>query len=212
MGPISDSSKTVLAIHLGCRNGALAMLEERRNSSPRFTLVHYSRLPSKASFGAFATGAAEIVRKQARRGLDWQLVLGSLGDQAGARELIAEELWPLLRTVRSDRTIRPSAVSDGHVSGWALASTLRSRFESRQLRLAASPLGTKEHIDRLLESLLGPQTGQSSRESSPGTEELDDLVVAAGLALWWAERQGDLEGEPRPERLVPRLLPKADLL
>jgi len=183
------SSRIVIGMHLGTEGSgpAVALVDERRETPPRFTLRHLFRLPSRASYGVVASGVAAVVRRQVQGGQDWRLVLGSTEGRTPATELLERDLWPLVRTVITNPEVGGPALRNGSVSDRTLAGTLRSYFERGQLGLAASLLRTRVHVDRLLESLLEPR--QNVSPALPILEPpLDDLVIAAGLALWSAGR------------------------
>ncbi len=214
MASSSTLSKVVIGVHLGQGDAgpAVAMVEERRSSSPRFTLRHLVRLPSRLSDGAFASGLAETLRKQEHEDLDWRLVVGSTDVRRAAPEAVQEDLWPLVRAVEAGRTPLAPAAGDRTVSEWTLAGALRSHFESGELQLAASLLRVRQEVDGLLESVLGPQLVLTTGVRRSRSTHLDDLVIAAGLAVWWAKQgvgAGPVLRSPAP---VPRVLSSGDLL
>ncbi|HVN75920.1 MAG TPA: hypothetical protein VMT19_06360 [Thermoanaerobaculaceae bacterium] len=213
MQATSSSSQIVIGVHLGTGNAgpAVAMLEGRRLSSPRFILRHVTRLRSRATYGTFAAGVAELVRTQRDGGHDWELILGTASDLHSTLNQLREDLWPLVRTVGTGLSATGITAPDRGLSGWVLAATLRSHFESGELRLAASLLKMREHVDRLLESLLGSDLLLSAGMLQSGSAAVDDRVVSAGLALWWAE-QSESRSVLRSESLIPSLASAGDLL
>lgn len=214
MGAISEAPKIVVGVYLGCEGDvpAVAMLDERQETSPRFTLRHLSRLPSKVTYEGFACGAAELICRQNRSGLDWRLVLGVSGNRSAAPELWPEELWPSIKRVKVGETLMRAAAHDQNVSSSMLVSTLRSHFENGQLGLSSALLKARHHVDCLLESVLGPQVLFSARGTLSTLTRLDDLVIAVGLALWCAEQEAARKTGWRFPQTLPRVLSAGDLL
>ena len=149
MGAISNPPKIVAGAYLGREDDvpAVAMLEERQEASPRFTLRYLSRLPSRVGYEDFARGAAQIVCRQNRSGLDSRLVLGFSANRSAAFAALSEEPWPSVMRVKVAGTSSRAAAQDQKVSSSMLVSTLRSHFEDGQLRLSSALLKARHHVD-----------------------------------------------------------------
>ena len=180
---------------------ALAILEQevidmrpfRKERELRsLSLRHLHRFPLDARLADIGAEAAKLIAslekdEQAKGGTDFLIDITGTGRPAG-EVMRKSDLDPIFVTITGGSKESETAPRDWNLSKNDLVGSLRVFFEDKRFRVAKEMPLVEKLVEELNTFSLKQSTVRSNDPESWRERPDDDLVFAAAIAVWWANR------------------------